>query len=132
MSESYWFNPETGELYEDIDLINYQKNNSGKGEEYVPEDVKGWNWGAFWFGPIWCLGNKLYNQAFIFTFTSFLLPFVFNVIIAAKGNEWAWKNAHWQSVNHFNDKQQKWTNASWLLLPLIIVASVAIAIFSVP
>lgn len=85
-------------------------NTSGMGKDAViPDEIKGkFNWGAPFWGPIWGIGNK--------TYISFLtmLPFVgvfFQALLLIKGNEWAWRNKHWDSVEHFKRVQRKWTKA---------------------
>jgi hypothetical protein len=79
----------------------------------VPPGIKGWNWGAFLLGWIWGIGNG--------TYISFLtlIPIV-NVVmvfvLGVKGNEWAWKNKHWESIEHFKIVQRKWMYAGLIFL----------------
>jgi len=81
-------------------------NNSGQGKmAALPQELTGWNWGAFFLTWIWGIGNS--------TFIAFLtfIPFVNIVMIfvlGAKGNEWAWQNKRWNSIEHFKKVQKLW------------------------
>lgn len=72
----------------------------------VPAEVKGWNWGAFLLNWIWGLGNRTYLALLC------LIPGV-NIIVAIllgiKGNEWAWNNRDWESVEEFKSVQKTWS-----------------------
>ncbi|MBA4544624.1 DUF4352 domain-containing protein [Thermoactinomyces daqus] len=37
-----------------------------------------------------------------------IFGFIMNVILGAKGSEWAWKAKSWKSVDHFKSVQRKW------------------------
>src|SRR5882724_5041986 len=82
------------------------ENSSGLGKDtVVPEEVKGWNWGAFLFTAVWGLFNGTYWALLA------LLPFVgiiMKIVLGIKGSEWAWRNKKWQSVEHFKTVQRKW------------------------
>ncbi len=81
-------------------------NTSGQGNgSCVPDEIRGWNWGAFFLNWIWGIGNN--------TFIAFLMfvPFInlgMAFVLGAKGNEWAWRNKRWDSVRHFKRVQRKW------------------------
>ncbi|MFW6195083.1 MAG: ribonuclease G [Chloroflexota bacterium] len=92
-------------------------NDSGTAEAQLPEELQGWNWGAFLLGPIWAIGNRVWIGLAGFVIlllpTQLLLPgllgFVaFSALLAAKGNEWAWKARHWESPEHFDAVQKSW------------------------
>lgn len=82
----------------------------------LPRELRGWNWGAFFLNWIWGLGNRTYIALLM------LLPlvgFVMIFVLGAKGNEWAWKNGNWRSVEHFKKVQRAWALwglASWVVL----------------
>jgi len=93
----------------------------GKGSP-VPEEIKGWNWGAFFLNWIWGIGNSTYVALLVFIpFVNFVMPFV----LGAKGNQWAWQNRMWRDVDHFKSVQKKWRNAViilfFIVLPLFFV-----------
>lgn len=81
-------------------------NNSGQGPGTpVPPEIQGWNWGAFLLSWIWGIGNSVMIALLA------LIPFVNLVMIfylGAKGNELAWQNKTWDSVEHFKATQRKW------------------------
>lgn len=90
-------------LNTNIDILN----NSGGGKGIiVPDNVKGWSWGAFFLTWIWGIGNKTW-----FSFLT-LLPYVglvFSIILGFKGREWAWRNKRWESFEHFEQVQKRWS-----------------------
>lgn len=90
----------------------------------IPWEIRGWNWGAFGWTWIWGLGNDTYIALLA------LIPIVNLVMIfvlGAKGNEWAWRNGHWDSIEHFKAVQRRWTVA-WLIFLAIIVAIIVAVI----
>ncbi len=88
-------------------LIVDQENNSGLGKvESLPDGVKGWSSGAFLLNWIWAIGNKTWIGLLVF------LPyvgFIFALILGIKGREWAWQNKKWESVEHFQKVQKRWS-----------------------
>jgi len=107
------------------------ENTSGKGKLHgLPAGVAGWSWGGFAFSWIWavCNGSWLGLLA--------LIPgigLVVRIVLGINGREWAWRNKRWDSVEHFNRVQRRWSIAASLFLavPLIgIVAAVVIPIYS--
>lgn len=89
----------------------------------VPEEIKGWNWGAFAFNWIWGIGNKTYLPLLA------LIP-IFDIvwifICGAKGNEWAWKDGHYTDVESFKNTQATWNRAG---LVMFIIQVVLIALY---
>ena len=84
----------------------------------VPEEIKGWNWGAFILSWIWGIGNNTYRALWFF------VPYINIVMIiylGLKGNELAWKHKHWKSVEHFKAVQRKWNIAAFSFLTACIV-----------
>lgn len=83
------------------------ENTSGRGKlAVVPEELKGWSWGAFSLNWIWGLGNGTYWALLC------LIPYVgliMAIVLGLKGNEWAWRNKHWQSVEQFKRIQGIWS-----------------------
>ena len=81
----------------------------------LPDGIKGWSWGAFLLNWIWAVGNRTWIGLLA------LIPYVgFGVAIwlGIKGREMAWKNGQWQSVEHFNRVQKKWSQ--WAVGILIV------------
>ncbi len=112
-------------------LSKTRGNNSGQGKDIVlPDGVKGWSWGAFLLNWIWAIGNRTWIG--LFALTPYL-GFIFAVLLGIKGRQWAWQNKRWESVEHFQQVQKKWSYWAVIilvLLPLIgIIAAIAIPMF---
>ncbi|QLE39286.1 serine/threonine protein kinase [Nostoc sp. C052] len=91
-------------------------NNSGCGinnqNETVPEEILGWNWGAFLMPWLWMWPNQVWYGLFCF------IPQVgclMAIALGAKGNEWAWKSRRWRSIEQFKAHQRGWAIAGILL-----------------
>ena len=102
------------------------ENNSGKGPSFpVPEEIKGWSWGAFLLNWIWSIGNNTYIGLLA------LVPylgFIMVIILGIKGNEWAWQNRRWESIEHFKNTQRVWTNVGVVLLIIEVFIIVAVVV----
>ncbi len=91
-------------------------NNSGCGinnhNETVPEEILGWNWGAFLMPWLWMWPNQVWCGVFCFIpkFSLFLA-----IAFGAKGNEWAWKSRRWNSIEQFKAHQRGWAIAGILI-----------------
>lgn len=87
-------------------IKNTMENSSGKGvTSDIPEEIKGWSWGAFLLNWIWGIGNNTYIALLgLIPFANIILAFVLGV----KGNEWAWRNKKWASVKEFKQTQRRW------------------------
>jgi len=91
-------------------------NNSGCGisnaSAKVPDEILGWNWGAFLLPWFWLFPNRVWIG---------LLSWVPNVgwlmgiALGTKGNEWAWKSRRWRSIEHFKEDQKGWAIAGMLV-----------------
>jgi len=72
----------------------------------TPDGIKGWSWGAFFLNWIWAIGNRTWIGLFaIVPYVGFIMA----IVLGFKGREWAWKNKEWESVEHFNRVQKKWS-----------------------
>ncbi len=91
-------------------------NNSGCGinnhEEIVPEEILGWNWGAFLMPWLWMWPNQVWYGLFCFVPHGWWLM---AIALGAKGNEWAWKSRPWRSIEQFKAHQRGWAIAGILL-----------------
>lgn len=84
---------------------NYDERSGKKEASVVPEEIKGWNWGAAGLTWIWGIYHGVWISLLIF------IPFVnliMWIILGIKGNEWAWKARKWESVERFVYSQKKW------------------------
>jgi hypothetical protein len=111
-----------------METMQRVENTSGIASAFpVPTEIKRWNWGAFLLNWIWGLGNNTYIALLCFVpILNIIMPFVLGV----KGNEWAWRNKRWESVEHFKRVQRKWAFAGLIVLLVVIVLSAVFA-FSV-
>lgn len=96
---------------------------SGMGKNsVVPDEIKGWNWGAFLLNWIWGIGNSTFIAFLMFVP---LVNIVMLFVLGAKGSEWAWRNRTWRDIEHFKSTQKKWRNAGlfliFVILPLIFI-----------
>ncbi|MEH2241761.1 serine/threonine protein kinase [Nostoc sp.] len=84
-------------------------NNSGCGinnhNETVPEEILGWNWGAFLMPWLWMWPNQVWYGLFCFIPHGWWLM---AIALGAKGNEWAWKSRPWRSIEQFKAHQRGW------------------------
>jgi len=103
------------------------ENTSGQGRlTEVPDEIKKWNWGAFFLNWIWGLGNQTYIALLCFIpIVNIVMPFVLGV----KGSEWAWQNKRWENIEHFKSVQKKW--AYWGI-GIFILCILFILITSIP
>ena len=120
------------------------ENSSGQGKSaIVPDEIRGWNWGASLFGWIWAIGNNKYDMAAyglavaIFSFVlgplGWLAQLVIAIILGVKGNKWAWQSKKWNSIEHFRKTQKTWTRWGIVasILDFILLLWVGIAEFGI-
>lgn len=121
MSELNPYSAPASSLEDDSDI----ENTSGMGEGHpIPEGVKGWSWGAFVWGWIWAVSNKTWVGLLCF------IPYLGIIVkfyLGIKGRELAWQNKRWDSLEHFNSVQRKWS--LWaLLIPGVAIIGIIAAI----
>ena len=93
--------------------------------------IKKWNWGAFWLPWIWGIDNKSWIALLAF------IPY-FNIIwqfvCGYKGNEWAWKNKNWKSLESFHHSQKMWAiiGNSLVILSMILALILYIVVQNMP
>ena len=121
VGEGFTFCPQCGQ---NLKVEVTPENTSGQGESaIVPEEVKGWSWGGFALTWIWGVFNGVLISLLC------LIPF-FNlawaIVLGIKGNEWAWRNKKWDSIEHFKSTQRSWNIAGIVVFAISMVALVAI------
>ncbi len=105
-------------------------NTSGQGfSAEVPPEIKGWNWGAFSLTWIWGLSHRVWISLFA------LIPFPLigiaaMIILGIKGNEWAWKNKKWDSIEQFQKSQRTWKfwGIASLIAPVVLIIGMTLMI----
>jgi len=94
------------------------ENTSGQGESAdVPQEIIGWNWGAFFLNWLWGIRHKTYIAFFC------IIPvvgFVMMIVLGMKGNEWAWQNKRWESIEQFQHEQKIWTKCGIILAIVLL------------
>ncbi|KRK92193.1 hypothetical protein [Companilactobacillus futsaii] len=84
----------------------------------VPNEIKGWNWGAFMFNFIWGIGNKTYLPPLC------LIP-IFNIfwifVVGFKGNTWAWQKGNYKDVETFKAVQATWNRAGIFQFAFVVL-----------
>lgn len=99
-------------------MTKNDENTSGMGKlSVLPDELKGWNWGAFLLNGFWCIGNRTY--LIIFTLLVPVLNIIMVFVLGAKGNQWAWANRKWESIEHFQKVQKKWTKIGIVMISVI-------------
>jgi hypothetical protein len=93
----------------------------------LPPGVDRWNWGAFFLNWIWGLGNNTFIALLALVP---LVGFVVMFVLGAKGSEWAWRNKHWESVEHFRRVQRNWAVAG-LIAWVVVIGSATAGIYGV-
>lgn len=92
-------------------------NTSGRSNGEIPPGIKRWNWAAFLMPAVWGLfsgvpfSGLLFAAAFLPSTAQLLIMIIASLFLGFKGNQLAWRGKKWQSVEHFNSFQQKWS--SW-------------------
>lgn len=94
-------------------------------EDSFPNEIEGWNWGAFFLNGFWGIGNKTYIALLAFV-PVINVPVM--IYLGLKGNELAWGNKNWESIEHFKEIQRKWNIAG--LIAFAIYAIVVLWEFS--
>jgi len=85
--------------------------------ESVPEEIRGWSWGACLLNGVWGVGNRTWSALLAFVP---VINIVMMFILGLNGRKWAWKNKQWDNVEHFNRVQKKWDIAGFVALGLYI------------
>lgn len=118
--------------------IMQKENTSGMGSKYpAPANVANrFNWGCFLLTWIWGIGNKTYILlvALLFILLGFI-PIIgplaalgLTIWFSIKGNEWAWQNKKWESVEHFHKIQKRWAIAGVIVLLVNILIGILISV----
>lgn len=96
-------------------------NNSGHGNLFdssipIPDEIQGWNWGAFLMPWLWPFTNHVWIGLLAFVPQ---VGWLMSLALGSRGNEWAWKSRRWRSIEHFKAHQRGWAIAGLFLgLPL--------------
>ena len=117
----------TENLSNRVPCIDYTNTAKCISNNETPQNIKQWNWGAFWLSWIWGIGNKSFKTFFA------LIPyfgFIWMFVCGAKGNQWAWENKQWASIEDYNNTQRKWAVIGNSLAVLSLILVVTLFIFA--
>lgn len=93
-------------------------NNSGQGPgSVVPQEIQGLNWGGFFWNWIWAIFN---NAGIVWILVGLFFSPVASIFLLIKGNELAWQNKQWASVEAFKATQRKWAIAGLIVIGLSV------------
>ena len=118
-------------------------NKSGMGSVYPVPDIVAdkFNWGACLLTWIWGLGNRTYitlliffaGCSFIAPFAGWIITLVMQIWFGIKGNEWAWQNKRFESIEAFHRYQRKWAAAGIILtLVTMLIVPMIILMLTIP
>lgn len=111
----------------DKNLPTSQPNTSGQGDKAViPEEIKKWNWGAALMWSLWGFFQGKIILTIVAIITAIAIPFIgmiWVIVFGVKGNEWAWKNSRYESIDQFLRKQIIWRNwgIGFILLAIVVM-----------
>jgi hypothetical protein len=98
------------------------ENTSGHREAAdIPREIIHWNWGAFFLNWIWGIRNKTYI-AFLCIIP--VIGFVMMIVLGMRGNEWAWQNKRWESIEQFQHEQKIWSKCGIIVGIIFIVLAI--------
>jgi hypothetical protein len=89
-------------------------NDSGTQTAVLPEELRGFNWGALLLTLIWGLVHRCWIVLCIIPLAFLPAPIgtialiCFYLYFGFKGNDIAWKNKKWDSIEHFQRIQNLW------------------------
>ncbi|HEX8832934.1 MAG TPA: hypothetical protein VF719_01975 [Abditibacteriaceae bacterium] len=118
----------TGEMSHGWNAPSTGANDSGQGAQSVlPAELKGFSWAAFLMNGIWSIGHNTWIGLISFVpYVGFIMAFV----LGFKGNEWAWQNRKWDSIEHFKKTQRVWTIWGVALTLLMIIGFIGFGILA--
>lgn len=96
--------------------------------ETIPNEVRRWNWGAFFLTWIWGIGNNVLIAFLCFVpFLNVVMP----IVLGIKGGEWAWQKKRWDSLEHFQRVQRIWAWVGFGVFLFLLLTTIAAFSFMV-
>ena len=93
----------------------------------LPENIRGWNWGAFYFSWLWAVCNGIYwPLVVLIPVVGWLSILVIMIILGINGNQWAWEKKQWRSIEHFKQVQHNWAIAALCVFILAVLSTLFI------
>jgi hypothetical protein len=107
-------------------FTNSGVNDSGTGATAVlPAELRGFNWGGFLLSLFWAIAHNTWLGLLC------LVPgigWIMSFVLGFKGNEWAWQNRKWDSIEHFRATQKVWTIWGIIIAVLMLVLWIGFSI----
>lgn len=115
--------------------MNWREFITGNRGKVLPNELKGFNWGAFLLTFIWGIRFRAWITLIAVPLIWFQLPLGLNWILftilqiycGIKGNEWAYQVDWWKTPRDFQNTQIKWAAAAVALSIIVPVAVLGIA-----
>jgi len=108
-------------------------NTSGQGPSAVlPPELQGWNWGGFLLTWVWGIGNRVWISL-ISLIPVPIVGLAIAIVLGIKGNEWAWQNKKWNSIEHFRHTQRVWLywGIAALVAPFVLIIGLLLILIGV-
>ncbi|MFZ2414416.1 MAG: hypothetical protein WAW33_00185 [Minisyncoccia bacterium] len=94
-------------------------NTSGQGKNsVVPDEIQDLNWGAFFLNVIWGLFHHVWWSLLV------LVPYlgiIMIILLGIKGNEWAWRAQHYDSIKSFKRIEERWAIGGIILASILVL-----------
>jgi hypothetical protein len=94
-----------------------------------PQELAYWNWGALFFNWIWSIANSVWIGLLAFISP---IGLIMSIVLGIKGNEWAWKNRRFESIDQFKQVQRAWTRIGviiYITVAALSMIAVGILVF---
>ncbi len=95
----------------------------------VPPSLNKWSWGAFFFGWLWAVTNKIYWPLIIFIpFIGWIALPIVHIMLGINGNKWAWQHDTWESVEVFERVQVTWAKVAAIFIIALLASTILVGI----
>lgn len=98
------------------------------GRNIVPDEVRGFSWGAFLCGPLWGFPYRLWVSIFSWVPGIGALMWLW---LGFNGREIAWGAREWESPQAFLQSERRWAGFGWVVFVLVSIASVVFVLWMV-
>ena len=92
------------------------------------DELRKWNWGAFFWTWIWAGGHGLRLQAFIGFVVSLFIPLAPNIYFGVQGNRLAWEKGTYSSKEELRARERRWAWAAAIFYGVIAVVIVILVL----
>ena len=103
-------------------------NNMSNVDIYNSPIIKKFNWSAFSDPIFWGIGNKSY-LTLLTLIPIFQIVWIF--VCGFKGNQWAWENGNYSSLEEFAKVQETWNRAGIARFILNVIAVIGLILLYV-